>query len=359
MHENMVLSEKTCYVKSDEKSSTSRIIFLNLLKVFFIIIIYFYLSEKYGSISTTFRSSADFFPFGPTIFALAFFSILAGPIPGFISGFIGEILFQLSFYNELVLSWCLIIGILGGIFGIYKYKPLRYKELKPVLFTVLIMSIASLFTFVLLMILESITIGLNFLIQSILSVIIPVPISVFLYDKFLADKERHIYHEFLTHHPPVARDHTFHLKFGRTYIYFCTRCSGFVIGALFSMVLTGLISLIFNINVSPEIAILFCAILPIPGLIDWGTQKLLLRKSTSESRLFTGFIIGVALHYISYTKQYSIMLLFLIILYFSIFFILMYFGTKKEMRIWHEEMDKLSLETELEDEIEDSASDLE
>ena len=167
---------------------------------------------------------------------------------------------------------------------------------------------------------------------------------VYIYDKILSNKERHLYHEFLTHHPVSASDHTFCLQFGRLYIYFCTRCSGFVVGALFSMFTTYLITLIFNIEISPEIAILMCIILPIPGLVDWGTQRLMLRKSTTKSRLFTGFIIGIALHLISFTKKYAVFLFILIIFYFSIFFIMMFFGARKEMRLWNEEWEKLSKE---------------
>ena len=96
---------------------------------------------------------------------------------------------------------------------------------------------------------------------------------------------------------------------------------------------TQLIEKIYDIEFPPEFAVLLCIILPIPGLIDWGTQRMLLRTSTTESRLLTGFIIGNALHFISLTKNYYYFIIFLLILYFSILGLLMYFGHKREMKM--------------------------
>jgi uncharacterized membrane protein len=352
MDENTDSPERSCYVQNGE-SGLLRTIFLNLLKIFVIVILYFYLSERYGSLSSAYIGKSEFFiQFGASLFALSFLSVLAGPIPAFFSGFLGEILYQFSYYNTVYFHWCIIIGIFGAICGIYKYKPLKYQSFTPILYTILILSIASITTLLLLMIFENTLNIYSFLFQSLISFILLVPFSLFLYDKFLASKENHIYHEFLTHHPPSACDHTFHLQFGRTYVYFCTRCSGFVIGALFSMFATYIFTLIYKVQVSPEIAILICLIFPIPGLVDWGTQRLMLRKSTSVTRLITGFIIGIALHYISYTKLYYFQLLLIIILYFSIFFVLLYFGYKRELRLWEQEMEKLSSEEELDSEFE-------
>jgi len=356
MHENTEIHDQICKIYNDGENSIVRTIFLNLLKIFLIVILYFYLSERYMAVSAVSNPGIGYSPFIPALLVLGFLSVLAGSIPGFLSGFLGELLFQVSFYMELKPHWFFIIGIFGGICGIYKYRPQKYQILKPILYTISIISIASLISLFLLTIFENFEVGLRFFLQIILSVIIILPPSLYTYDRFLARKERHIYHEFLTHHPPASCDHTFYLQFGRTYFYFCTRCSGFVIGALFSTFSTYIITLIFNITISPEIALLFCIILPIPGLIDWGTQRLLLRKSTTESRLLTGFLIGIALHYISFTEQYAGFLLLIIIIDFTVFFIIMQLGYRKELRIWNEEMEKLNSDLD-DDEVQLSSKD--
>jgi uncharacterized membrane protein len=350
MEEVNELKEETTEIKHEDDNPL-RIIFLTLLKIFFITLMYVYLSDRYGSVSSSAIGFSEFFPFVASLFALAFLSKLAGVISGAISGFLGESLYQLAFYGEIYIHWCIILAVFGGICGLVKFKSLKRKDNKDILYKLLELgvvelSFASLPAILILSSLESVIVMLNFFIQFLISVLFFVPLILFFYDKILSDKERHIYHEFLTHHPHSAKDHTFYLQFGRTHIYFCTRCSGFVIGALFSMFITYLITLIFKIDVSPEIALLLCIILPIPGLIDWGTQRLMLRKSTTESRLFTGFIIGIALHYISFTKPYGTFLFLITVLYFGIFFTLMYFGAKKEMRLWKEEWDQLSDESD-------------
>ena len=147
----------------------------------------------------------------------------------------------------------------------------------------------------------------------------------FQFDKIFASKEQHLYYMLLTHHPISASDHTFYFQFGRTKIYFCSRCSGMVIGIILSVFFTHLYQLIVNPQFSSELALMVIIICPIPGLIDWGTQKLLLRTSTTESRLFTGFIIGIALHFISFTREYYFFTLVIITVYFGIFFLFFYF----------------------------------
>ena len=184
--------------------------------------------------------------------------------------------------------------------------------------------------------------GFKFLVQALLSIVFLVPILLFLYDRIFATKEKHLYYMLLTHHPISASDHTFILTFGRTKIYFCSRCSGVIIGGLIAMFLTHLLEKIYNTEFSGEIALLLCIIFPVPGLIDWGTQRLLLRKSTTKSRLFTGFIIGNALHFMSFTYKYYFFTILLLIIYFTIFGLLVYLGNKKEMKILRSELNGLT-----------------
>jgi len=337
-----------------------RFIFLNLLINAFIIISYVYISEPFGSISSIFVNNQEFsVQFGITLLIFTFFSILAGPIHGLVSGFLGELFFQLAYYDTLYLEWCFIVAILGLLSGIYKYRPLKYYDPLKVYYTFIALIIVSCIIFGLIMIIQYflnpgqnsaemiiLNYGFKFFLQALISIIFFVPILLLIYDRILAKEEKHLYYMILTHHPLSASDHTFYLNFGRTKIYFCSRCSGVILGGLLAMFALGLIESIFNTELSGEIALLLILILPIPGIIDWGTQRLLLRKSTTESRLFTGFIIGAALHIMSFTYKYYFFTMLILIVYFTIFGVLVFLGHKKELRLLNEEFDNFPPETE-------------
>jgi len=335
----------------NEHKNIIRVIFLNLLINAFIIMCYFYLSEIFGSISTIYiENSRGYIQFGVVLLIFTIFSILAGYYHGFIAGFLGELLFQLAYYDTIYLNWCLIIAIWGFICGFYKYKPSRYQVKINILFHSIILFGSSLILVVIIIItnlsfgtqqsdIETIilTDGIRFFVQTFLIIVIIIPVILYFYDSALGVKERHLYYIPFTHHPISMSDHTFHLTFGKTSIYFCSRCSGVIIGGIIAFFFTQLIEKIYDIEFPPELAVLLCIILPIPGLIDWGTQRMLLRTSTTKSRLLTGFIIGNALHFISLTKNYYYFIIFLLILYFSILGLLMYFGHKKEMSMLNAE----------------------
>jgi uncharacterized membrane protein len=342
----------------EEQNNIVRRIFLNLFIIAFITISYVYISEPFGSISTIYITNQQFIiQFGITLLLFTFLSVLAGSLNGFIAGFLGEFLFQLAFYEDLYLEWCFIVAFFGFLVGIYKYHPSKYYVKRNVFYTFLVLIIISIIVFGLIVITQTIVYGALFtfeviianfgfklLIQTLISIIFIVPLLLFLYDKVLAKEEKQIYQMVLTHHPLSASDHTFYLKFGRTKIYFCSRCSGVIIGGLIALFTTYLIFKIFNVEFSAEIALLLCIILPIPGLLDWGTQRLLLRKSTTGSRLLTGFIIGLALHFMSFTYKYFFYTMLILVVYFTIFGLLVFFGHKKEMRLFKEEYDSLSYE---------------
>ena len=328
---------------------TLRLIFVNILVVVFIIMSYVYISESFGSISMPFIGINEFsLVFVVSLLVLTFFSILAGPIQAFIAGFFGELLFQLvesDFYNNIFLDWCLIVAIFGMVAGIYKYKPLKYQKIKNVLYIYIILIIDSFIVMIFLISSQIlfystslqfeillINFGFKFFLDALFSAIIVVPILLIIYDKVLASTERNLYYLLLTHHPVSANDHTFYFQFGRTKVYLCSRCSGMVIGIILSLFFTRIVQL------SSELAFLIVIIFPIPGLIDWGTQKLLFRKSTTESRLFTGFIIGVAAHFISLTGEYYFLTLIIVPFYFSILFILVFLGQKKLIRELNKEL---------------------
>jgi uncharacterized membrane protein len=319
---------------------------------------YIYISESFGSISSPYIGTDSFsIVFSVSLLILTFFSVLSGPLPAFFAGFLGELVYQIAFYNTIYIDWCFIIAIYGSLAGIYKYKPLKYHSIKNIFYSIVILFINSLIAIILvvtatmffhysslpLSVLFS-NFGLKFFFQTLLSVIISVPILLIIFDKIFASKEQHLYYMLLTHHPISASDHTFFFQFGRTKIYFCSRCSGMVIGIILSVFFTHLFQLIVNPQFSSELAFIVIIIFPIPGLIDWGTQKLLLRTSTTESRLFTGFIIGIALHFISLTREYYLLTLILITVYFSIFFLFFYFGQKRLLKKLNKELNPVSPE---------------
>ncbi|NHJ24066.1 MAG: DUF2085 domain-containing protein [Candidatus Lokiarchaeota archaeon] len=337
---------------SQQPTSKLHTVAVNSLITIFITMSYLYISEIFGSISSPYinQNNLDLL-FGATLFIYIFFSILAGPIQAFISGFLGELFYQLVYYNTIIVYWCFFVGLLGVINSLYKYKPLKYQNLKPILYTFLIFVINSFLAMILIILyklflnsgllsIEEIVInfGLKFIIQSLLSIVIFIPIALIIYDKLLSKRERHLYYLLLTHHPLSASDHTFSFQFGRTKIYFCTRCSGMIIGLILSIFFVHLIEGIFNSEFDPLFALLLIIILPIPGLIDWGTQRLLLRTSSTSSRIFTGFIIGVAMHLISFTKDYYFITLIVITIYFSILFFLIYIGQKRLLKRLNEEL---------------------
>ena len=347
-------------IDSNENSPSSfiRTIFVKIITVFFIFMSYLYTSESFGSVSSPYIGTVNFsIVFSASLLILAFFSVLSGPLPAFFAGFLGELVYQIAFYHTIYIDWCFIVAIYGSLAGIYKYKPLRYHNIKNIFYSIIILVINSLIATILVITATVLfhhnslplaelfsNFGLKFFFQTLTSVIILVPILLIIFDKIFASKEQHLYYMLLTHHPISASDHTFYFQFGKTKIYFCSRCSGMIIGIIISVFFTHLFQIIVNPQFNSELAFLIIVIFPIPGLIDWGTQKLLLRTSTTESRLFTGFIIGIALHFISFTREYYFLTLLLITVYFSIFFLFFYFGQKRLLKELNKELNPVSPE---------------
>ncbi|MBA7544948.1 hypothetical protein ES705_37310 [subsurface metagenome] len=337
--------------QEEEGKNYLRLIFLNLLISIFIIISYIYIAEAFESISTNFIENQEFtIRFGITLLIFTFLSVLAGSIHGLVDGFLAELLYQITYFHEIYFEWCLIVAILGFLIGLYKFKPLKYHEGIKVYFTFLLMIIISfiisglIIGFQMIFYTDQFTLeiliinyGFKFFFQALMSIVFVVPILLVLYDKVFSASEKHLYYMILTHHPVSASDHTFYLKFGRTKIYFCSRCSGVILGGLCAFFLTSMLEKIFQAELSGEIALILIIILPIPCIVDWGTQRLLLRKSSTESRLFTGFILGSALHFMSFTYKYYFFTMLILIIYFSVFGTLIYYGHQKEMKLLREE----------------------
>ncbi len=343
-------------ITEHKEKNLLRTIFLNVLKILFIVMCYFYVSEVYGAISTPYITESGYnVIFGGALLLFTFFSILAGKYLSFISGFLGELTFQFVFYENIYWDWVIFVALYGFICGLYQYKPLKYREGMKIYYTFLLLIISS-FIFMVLITLSQvvwyanpsgfeqifINYGFKFLTQCLTSTIFITPILLFLYDKFLASEERELYNIFLTHHPISAQDHTFYLELGRTKFYFCSRCSGIVIGAIFSVFITHIFELKYFLPFNAEISFIICIIVPIIALADWGSQRLLYRKSSTTSRLITGVLIGVAWRMILYTEQYYFIIMIIISIYFGILFFLIYLGNRKIVRQMSKDLDQLS-----------------
>jgi hypothetical protein len=169
----------------EESKSKFRLIFLNLLISFFIIISYVNIAEISGSISTLYILNNDLIlRFGFTLTIFTFLSVVAGPVHGLVDGFIAELLYQIAFYHEIYIEWCVIVAILGFLVGLYKYKPLKYHKGTKVYYTFLQLVISSFIIMGFIILLQFlfypnqftaeiiiINFGIKFLIQALVSII--------------------------------------------------------------------------------------------------------------------------------------------------------------------------------------------
>ena len=75
----------------NEKGHTLRTFFLAVLKVAFISMCYFYISELYGAISTPYIQNGGYrIIFSGSLLLFTFLSVLAGKYLALIAGFLGE-----------------------------------------------------------------------------------------------------------------------------------------------------------------------------------------------------------------------------------------------------------------------------
>lgn len=144
---------------------------------------------------------------------------------------------------------------------------------------------------------------------------------------FVACKRlKRFYHPTLTHHMVEDSDHTFSARFGNLTVFFCSRCGGMLMGLFISMY--ALIA--FRVVVPPLIAFLIDCFIAVPGLIDWGSQRLGYRKSTTRSRVITGGIIGLGFILLPQASpDYSFASIFLLMAYFAVFFLLYYGSVRR------------------------------
>ncbi|GAB4319640.1 MAG: hypothetical protein Kow0069_23280 [Promethearchaeota archaeon] len=133
------------------------------------------------------------------------------------------------------------------------------------------------------------------------------------------------YHEVLTHHPPLAADHSFPVELNGCSVYFCSRCGGMMVGLFMTFFAANLLP----IRPPQEFIVWACALAPIPGMVDWGTQRLGFRTSNTTGRLVTGTSIGVAMYFLSLVDaDHRAQVLAIVVVYFVAFFFLFVFGDR-------------------------------
>ncbi len=153
-------------------------------------------------------------------------------------------------------------------------------------------------------------------------------------DLFLVPEPGELYHEFLTHHPLEDDDHTIVIMLGKVRVYLCTRCTAMIFGVLLSILYAKIIMYDFGYMIAPTTAFWLVSLLPIVPLTDWGLQALHIRKATTKSRLFTGFVLGFTIHLLMYTDDFQIEIMVITVVYFIIFGVLMKFRAKKNKEMW-------------------------
>lgn len=258
----------------------------------------------------------------------------------------GEFLVQVVEYgtvNPLLVLPLMPFAIIPGIPKYEKHKYLRGSNLVNLCTYNLVASLASIGTTGALIILIHQTLTeanlFTLLFSWLGSFIAGFFLSVALVYGFekLTEREE-LYNEILTHHPPYQADHAFAIEINGTRIYFCTRCSGMIVGVL----LLVFIGEFVDYTLSQDFIFWACLIIPIIALLDWGTQKLGFRQSNTVTRLITGFCVGMAMYLLSFTRDENrVRVLILVMVYFVIFFLLYFLGSKFAQKRTRRIMDQL------------------
>lgn len=166
------------------------------------------------------------------------------------------------------------------------------------------------------------------LVSWMISMFVIVPAFLVVLDLFFnifQKQRRMIYHPLLTHHFIEESNHTFSVSFGNVSVFFCTRCAGMLIGLFLSIYAF----VAFKIALPPLIALIVDCFLPVPIFVDWGTQRLGLRESTTKSRVITGAIVGLGFALVPQASpDYALESAILLMTYFVIFISLFVVGTR-------------------------------
>ncbi len=313
------------------KATTSKV-FQNVAFILINALLYFYCTKLTGPFQIY---SLTFFTFDQIRILLGVsivgaLAVFYGPTRGMVSIVVGEFLVQWKM-NSLPTWWFL------GVFALF-LLPLYFHEsqknnpyLGNLAFKVSVATGYGLLTgaagFFLLGLLSGISVTEfvpqweAFVLSSAVS-FIPLMI-VFAVIFACLRRPRTIYNTMLTHHPWDDRDHTISIRFGGLVVYFCTRCSGMVMGVIGILILSDL----FPFTIAPEMAVIFCIILPAPGLFIWSGQKFELWKDKTPSRILNGILLGVSIFMLTKTHPLFLEMSLILVIYFVIFYTIMFGGT--------------------------------
>jgi uncharacterized membrane protein len=175
------------------------------------------------------------------------------------------------------------------------------------------------------------SLSIAFLISELISFVFLSPIIIIIIDRILRQTSNDhgvIYKPVLTHHYEMDSDHAISVKIDGYHIFLCTRCTGTITGILFGLLIERIL-FFSGTPINANLALTLSILLPIPGLVDWGSQKLLYRKSNDTIRIITGVLLGIAMHMMTFTKSFIYIISAITVVYFGVFALLYYFGTKK------------------------------
>lgn len=343
---NRINSKQTNYVKVKNE----------IFRIFYIMVGYFFGSGVSGYLlflnSTVGTDlNIEIFQILTGYLVLVILANFWGPISGGIGAFLGDIIYQ---YTSLsVINWsyvisAVLIGVLSGLPKYDKNKTLPKLKIMKYFYLLVIGSILIPLIIFLGAYISNPNYNWNsnsgkiytgnlvwFLISEIISFMFLAPIIIVIIDRALkkfTNEYDVLYIPILTHHYELSSDHAVPVNFGGYYIFFCTRCTAMVSGIITGVLIERIIYYLTGNPINPYFSFILCIFLPLPALIDWGTQKLLIRTSNDTIRLITGFLLGLSIQFTTLTQGLDLQIIILIILYFAIFGLFLYFGTRRLLK---------------------------
>lgn len=294
---------------------------------------YFYWAKYLGYLDPARLSRfsfLDFQVFGGTILVVAVAALYRAPTA--LAGLLlGETLVQLAVLPQVNWWWVLPLVPFAVLPGLPKHERGKYSEAPKLVPLGILATSAAFASFGLGCLVQYLQAGT--LAEEALGGLLVMFLGQFVSGFFLAlalviaverltTRREFFYHPLLTHHLWEERDHAFPVAVNGTRVYFCSRCGGMVIGVFWWIFLDNFLDL----GLVEEAVVVLIFLAPVPGLLDWGTQKVGLRQSNTAGRLATGFGIGTGLFLLGYVDQYRGLVLSVITVYFVIFGALYFFG---------------------------------